>query len=256
MLIEGADPQIPNQLKMIMTMNDVLSALIELSNADTRQEVETAMLAVRSAADLDFAAVEPLASSIVRRADEMFRLKRLAGSDDLTGIANRRVFRDALDRECARHQRFGSGVAIILLDLDELKVLNDKSGHAAGDMAIIATARVCEASVRAADLVARLGGDEFVVLLPQTDDVNARLVVERVRQRMEKTTICSTRLKASMGYAATSEGFSGADSLLRKADERLYAEKRAKLEAKTRHKHRENPPRKRLAPRVMPRHIP
>jgi diguanylate cyclase (GGDEF)-like protein/PAS domain S-box-containing protein len=95
-------------------------------------------------------------------------LRRLADHDALTGLSNRRVFGAELERQLARDRRYGGVSSLLMIDLDELKAINDTSGHAVGDRALQAVAGVLAERVRDTDLVARLGGDEFAVLLPST----------------------------------------------------------------------------------------
>ncbi len=166
----------------------------------------------------------PLLDAMLQRVRRIEELERLAGHDPLTGIANRRVFREALDRELARVRRHGGSVGVVLLDLDELKLLNDRFGHATGDEAIIKTARRCRATVRAGDLVARLGGDEFAVVLPETDALGARMASLRLRLAVESEQVRSRPLRVSVG-SASSQGEMDAEALLHAADRDLYADK-------------------------------
>jgi diguanylate cyclase (GGDEF)-like protein len=152
----------------------------------------------------------------------------MAGRDPLTGVANRRTFSDALARELARHARTGQGVAVILLDLDGLKWINDTHGHAAGDAAIVSVARACEALLRTTDLVARLGGDEFVVLLSDVDEGGARVVARRVQAGIEKAVVAGSELRVSVGIAVAEAHGAKSEDLLAEADRQLYVDKRGR----------------------------
>jgi len=106
--------------------------------------------------------------------------RELARTDPLTGLANRRMFDDALRRAVSRNQRDGAGIAVGLLDLDNFKRLNDTRGHAAGDEALRAVAAAMRAVMRAGDIAARLGGDEFAILLHDCDETGAEAAATRV----------------------------------------------------------------------------
>jgi diguanylate cyclase (GGDEF)-like protein len=170
----------------------------------------------------------PLAGVLAERLEEIFRLRKLAGSDELTGIANRRGFRMALDRAVARHNRQRCGVGVILLDLDNLKLLNDGHGHATGDAAIITTAHAIRDCLRATDMAARIGGDEFAVLVQDTDEASVSLVANRLRQHIERQVVAANPIKISVGYAALAHGAVDAATLILKADATLYADKRSR----------------------------
>ncbi len=150
-------------------------------------------------------------------------LTRLADSDPLTGLANRRRFREDLDAELARVVRHGGSLAVILLDLDDFKAVNDRHGHQTGDSVLRAAAEVLKAEARRSDRVARLGGDEFVVLLSEVDADQAQATARRLRERLRT----ATGVGASAGVATTSEpAEDSVDELIRRADAALYAEKR------------------------------
>lgn len=167
-----------------------------------------------------------LVDTLVERAREHERLGRLAGSDELTGIANRRSFNDALRRELARTSRDGRPLSLLLLDLDGLKLINDGMGHAAGDRALRILARCASETVRHGDLVARIGGDEFAVLLPNTETSTAQAVAQRIRDRLDAA--CSAepelRVGVSIGIAVATDATRRID-LLREADAELYRDK-------------------------------
>ncbi len=117
------------------------------------------------------------------RVDELVRaLERSASSDPLTGLANRRAFAEAYARDQALRARIGCGGALLVLDCDGLKALNDRGGHAAGDRALCRVAAAMSASVREVDTTARLGGDEFAVLLSAPAAGTAPAIGERIRR--------------------------------------------------------------------------
>jgi diguanylate cyclase (GGDEF)-like protein len=108
-------------------------------------------------------------------------LERLARTDDLTGLLNRRAFMSQLEHELAIASRYGSPLALLLLDLDNFKAINDSHGYSTGDRALELVAETLSRCVRTPDTVARLGGDEFAVLLPHTLHVEARALADRLR---------------------------------------------------------------------------
>jgi diguanylate cyclase (GGDEF)-like protein len=156
-------------------------------------------------------------------------VKRQAVTDELTGLANRRSFRESLDTELLRAERFGSGLALIVADLDDFKNVNDRFGHQAGDEVLRAFAEVLQGRIRGIDLAARLGGEEFAILLPETDAVGAEALAENLRLAVAKLAVPvdseQIRITASFGVAAFPES-QGGDELMTAADLALYSAKR------------------------------
>lgn len=152
----------------------------------------------------------------------------LARTDDLTGLLNRRAFYEMgqfLLDQAIRQQR---ALSILLIDLDYLKELNDRHGHAAGDAALRSLAALMQLSARKSDVVGRLGGDEFAVLMPATSTEAATGLAERLRQSLSGLRIRhggkETLLTCSMGVAS-SEGADALDELVHRADQALYRAK-------------------------------
>ena len=157
-----------------------------------------------------------------------------ANHDPLTGLANRTMLVDEADRALAAGQRSGSTTALLMVDLDHFKNINDALGHSVGDQLLRAVARRIAASVRSVDLVARHGGDEFVVLLRDLDDPThaLRLAERLVAESRAPVTIAGTELyaTASVGIASAVPGVDpvrGAVDLIREADTAMYAAKLA-----------------------------
>jgi diguanylate cyclase (GGDEF)-like protein len=169
----------------------------------------------------DFAAVAALALDNARTRSE---LERLARTDDLTGLLNRRAFMSQLEHELAVASRYASPLALLLLDLDNFKGINDSHGHGTGDRALQLVAETLSRCVRTPDTVARLGGDEFAVLLPQTLQLEAHALAGRLRVAIATLPLVQP-LRASIGVA-TLEG-NEQDALLEEADRLLYQAKRA-----------------------------
>jgi diguanylate cyclase len=158
---------------------------------------------------------------------------RLALLDSLTGLPNRRMLRDRLDRSVAAARRGGTGVGLMLLDVDRFKDINDSLGHDRGDVLLEQIARRLEAGLREGDLVARLGGDEFAVLLPDVPSVeDARRLAERVRAVFVSPFDLGEielHVETSIGVACLPEHAGDASTLMRKADVAMYTAKAHRL---------------------------
>lgn len=156
-------------------------------------------------------------------------LERLARTDPLTGLLNRRHLDELGEREIERSRRFSAPLAVMLADVDHFKRINDRYGHAVGDEVLVEMAARLRGSVRGGDLVARWGGEEFCVLLVDTDDDGARLAAERVRraivQRPFETSAGPLEVTLSLGVVALDDGPARLSSLLRQADAALYTAK-------------------------------
>jgi diguanylate cyclase (GGDEF)-like protein len=153
-----------------------------------------------------------------------------AVTDDLTGLANRRQFLDALSHELARSARTAEPTSLVLCDLDDFKVVNDRYGHPTGDEVLRAVGRVLRESVRELDVPARLGGEEFAVVLPNTTLDGGLRLAERVRQAVAAAAILvggeRIRVTFSIGVA-THIPDQSLDQLMQEADRCLYAAKAA-----------------------------
>lgn len=160
-------------------------------------------------------------------------LKAIAATDALTGIANRRAVTQRLDQSFAHAVRHDSDLAVIAIDLDGFKHLNDTSGHPAGDRVLMLVARVLKANARTSDTAGRIGGDEFIVLLPDTDAGEAGQVAERIRMDFDSAFAdlgvrlgYPGRVTLSAGIATRTQARSAtAGDLLAAADRALYRAK-------------------------------
>jgi diguanylate cyclase (GGDEF)-like protein len=151
----------------------------------------------------------------------------LARTDSLTGVANSRWFREQLDREILRCQRYQHPFTVIYGDLDNFKTVNDHLGHAVGDAVLREAAASMKAGVRTTDIVARLGGDEFAILLPETDHAAGNLVAQELRQRIRDTMQRHAwPVSSSFGMVTCVTPPVNADALLDLADQLMYAAKR------------------------------
>lgn len=146
--------------------------------------------------------------------------------DALTGLPNRRAFEERLPTELARAARSGKPLALVLLDLDGFKGVNDRLGHPAGDDILRAVARILETS-RTADDCFRIGGDEFAILMPETEAIHARTAAERVANQIRAAELGDGTIGTSYGLAASTNRdsnllFAAADRVLLAAKDRLY----------------------------------
>ncbi|WP_407277859.1 diguanylate cyclase [Aromatoleum evansii] len=166
----------------------------------------------------------------IDRAQLQADLRRAARFDELTGLPNRRLFNERIKSVLARCARSQSGLAVLYIDLDDFKQVNDSLGHASGDLLLQEVARRLQRCVRGTDTVARLGGDEFVVLL---EDVHtpedARAVADKIREAVSHPIdldTCVLRTQASIGIAVYPEHGQEVERILQHADAAMYADKR------------------------------
>jgi diguanylate cyclase (GGDEF)-like protein len=163
--------------------------------------------------------------SQLRRTQEQLEL--LATHDSLTNVLNARAFAAELAQELGRNRRYGRPLALIYLDLDDFKRVNDAHGHATGDAVLRLVADAMRNAVRRADLVGRLGGDEFGVLMPETDGAVADAAATRLVTGIRTVFRGTPSVTASIGVVAVAGTEAGSDELLRKADQAMYEAKRA-----------------------------
>jgi len=161
------------------------------------------------------------------RTEEVYKLAAL---DALTGLYNRRSGEQRLASEILRAERTGRPLTILVMDLDGLKSMNDKHGHAAGDELIRTFAQCLNRAIRGSDLAVRFGGDEFLVLLPDCKLDEVRYVLNRLSGHKMDFQGSSMAISFSAGWANLRSG-EGSEALLKRADDALYANKRASKEA-------------------------
>jgi diguanylate cyclase (GGDEF)-like protein/PAS domain S-box-containing protein len=157
-------------------------------------------------------------------------LRRSTSCDHLTGLANRRTFFEAAQRELERWQRAPRELSLIIFDADHFKQINDTWGHPAGDAVLRDFAAAMTAIFREADIVARLGGEEFVAMLPSTGHAGASIVATRLLRLVEAQTVVvdgnAIRYTVSAGVATMEPAICGLDALIKRADVALYEAKR------------------------------
>jgi diguanylate cyclase (GGDEF)-like protein len=163
--------------------------------------------------------------------DMQRKYQRFATTDALTGLHNRGWLDDAFERELKRSERDELPLALIMLDVDNFKKYNDEYGHLAGDQVLIAVANAIRCPLRPNDLVARFGGEEFAVLLPETTTENAKIIAERLRDRVSRADPGELdskplpRVTISLGIAGRQPGYS-LDMMIAAADVAMYHAKR------------------------------
>src|SRR5437870_127307 len=154
-------------------------------------------------------------------------LHQLATQDTLTTVLNARAFSQELGQELGRNRRYGRPLALIYLDLDDFKRVNDAHGHATGDAVLRLVADAMRSAVRQADVVGRLGGDEFAVLMPETDGTVANAAAARLASSIRTVFRGTPSVTASIGVVSWTGGSTDSDDVLRKADAAMYEAKRA-----------------------------
>ena len=174
---------------------------------------------------------------ITRRRQAEDELKRLAATDILTGLLNRRACSSVIEQELARRKRLPSSepCALLMMDLDSFKSINDHYGHAVGDQALAHFSRLIKTTQRQPDIAGRWGGEEFVMLLPGTDLIGAKTYAERLRSLLSASPIMAhgvpVKLTVSIGVALLDPADSDSDAALVRADGAMY---RAKSEGRNR----------------------
>jgi diguanylate cyclase (GGDEF)-like protein len=159
-------------------------------------------------------------------------LERLAVTDDLTGLANRRSFRELAETEISRCRRYGRPLCLAVLDLDQFKRINDRLGHQVGDEVLQAVARIGREQIRQSDLLARLGGDELALLLPETDLEQGRALAGRLLDALCGQPLATSAGPVSLGVSLGLASLESLDAkqrnlqgLLKEADRRMYQAK-------------------------------
>jgi len=158
------------------------------------------------------------------------RLRKLATTDPLTGLFNRRHFRDLAEKEIHRAERYGRPLCLLMIDIDYFKTVNDTYGHDTGDQVLRHLAEIGLDTLRIPDVFGRIGGEEFAILLPDTDSKGGEKMAERLRKRIEDTPFLTQTgqipFTISGGISAAPPHSKTVDQLLKEADEAMYRAKR------------------------------
>lgn len=204
--------------------SDVLGVLCVTDRLDNRSFTQADLSTLRT---LTAPASLALARELARR--EAAAFAQAAVVDPLSGLFNRRYFHERLDEELHRAQRHKTPVALMMIDIDDFKSVNDRHGHLAGDTVIKGVSDILRRSVRRFDLCARFGGEEFAIVMPGSGPEDAAVVAERIRQRIEEfrpdeAGLPGLSVTASIGLSVSYELSS--HELIDQADRALYTAKR------------------------------
>ncbi len=166
-------------------------------------------------------------TAALRKANE--QLNTLATTDSLTGVVNRREFFRLAEQELARARRYSHPTALMMMDIDHFKRVNDQYGHAIGDDALRHFTGICRQEMRSEDVIGRLGGEEFAILLPETDVESAQILAERIRASLTQSSVNTQaeplQMSVSIGVTERAEGETQLKALLQRADSALYEAK-------------------------------
>jgi len=180
--------------------------------------------------DLNMREVAALISGALKRAREMDAYRVQSIFDELTSILNRRGINEALGREQLRAERYGSALAVLFVDVDKFKPINDTYGHKVGDEALKLVAQTLQATARASDIVGRIAGDEFLVILTDVDGVGAERAAARMMEGVEQAQLMvgDTQIELSISVGAALHGTGMCpDALIERADAAMYRSKQA-----------------------------
>lgn len=206
----GQPPLMQQRVDLPLVMESSLLAMLSI-NAGMHEEIFRGWVKILAPA--------------IKKLMDAEQLKRLAFRDGLTGALNYRALEEMLHREMERAQRYNTPFALIMLDVDYFKKINDTYGHLAGDLALKSLTDVLNATLRQSDMVFRYGGEEFVVLLPHADLDTGRRLAERIREAVAKMPLASgVKITVSLGVSEYVAGMDGR-MLISRADRGLYLAK-------------------------------
>lgn len=228
---------------IVLTAHSEISRLVEAFDAGAddflTKPVQKAELLARLRAGEHIARLE---SDLAKRTREIHRLnaemamtndrlRRMATTDELTGLVNRREAMSRLNQLWSAVERYGHPFSCIMVDIDHFKRVNDVHGHAVGDTVLREVGQLLQASVRGTDVVCRIGGEEFLVLCPNVSTAGAAVCAEHLRSAVEAHDFrCRDqrlRVTISLGVGEYEPGVSNCEAILKRADEALYQSKQA-----------------------------
>ena len=204
-------------LLLLFLSRGVADVIADAANDDAQVSLDDALALLDE--------VERLRAKLTEAEARVIELDRLAHRDSLVDLPNRRSFLANLERLIARINRYGGHAAMLFVDLDGLKAINDQFGHNAGDKALVEVSHLLVASVRNSDFVARLAGDEFGILLEQSDELNAWQTALRVVESVDDCEFClegiCLPLSVAVGVGVIHQG-DDVESVLARADKEMY----------------------------------
>lgn len=216
-----------NLHQLLDTVPDIREVEVRMKTAEGKEF--TAEIAAIIMDYLGEPAVLVALNDISQRKQLEAELFHQASTDPLTGISNRRYFLLQAEQDLRRAQRFTRELSVLMIDLDHFKTVNDRLGHAAGDVVLESVVKACLAALRQADVMGRLGGEEFGVILPETDMPGAKEVAERIRKNVREKAVITPKgvveATISVGVATYREGDTSVDELFHRADQALYRAK-------------------------------
>lgn len=218
----GRVDEIASDLCLPIKHRGEVLAVLNLDSMHDRRAFGEA--AAQAASDL-----APVIGFLLHETETRARLDRVARTDELTTLGNRRAFDEEIARWLARAARYGHAFCLLIMDLSSFKALNDTFGHAAGDDALRAVSEALRVSVRAGDAAFRWGGDEFAVLLPQAGLEEAKSLARRIADAVSALPVPGGPLRVNVGAASFPADGTDLHSLLACADQRMY---RAKAEGR------------------------
>ena len=209
-------------------LSSVLHAVAVLSHAEpaTSLVLIVGVVLTLGLSVVGAAALSGMRTSERELAEALARERERAQRDGLTGLLNARTFTERLELELERSRRYGGGLSLLYLDLDNFKKVNDTFGHLAGDEVLRRVANAIAATVRQVDVAARLGGDEFVVLMPSTTAGDAGSAADRVHGAVTASLGKTNGVTASTGLVSCGTLPKTAQTLITRADQAMYDAKR------------------------------
>lgn len=217
------------QATLLSTLSFLQDSLGTSEDGMDTSTLRTCVEATRIAVD----AAMGMERTILKQTLRIEEMSRLANTDQLTGVYNRRGFEQEFQRVLSAATRYGETGVLIYVDLDGFKPINDTYGHAAGDEMLIEVARVLDDHIRPHDMVARLGGDEFAILLTRTEWKDGLKRAERIKHILNTHYVAwkdkHIAMRASLGFQCYGPN-ADANTLIQSADSAMYQSKRIRME--------------------------